>query len=143
MQPWRCYLQTELAHGSNLTALETTATYIPETREFEINSPTFTSSKWWIGAAGKYATHGVLQAQLILPGGKNMGPHLFFVQLRSLGTLSAMILSMLALMDASDDHTVMPGIMLGDIGMYVVFYSRVVAERLYRYQSLGSMVNNG
>ena len=78
-------MQTELAHGSNLRALETTATYIPATKEFEIHSPTFTASKWWIGGAGKFSTHGVVQAQLILPNGKNMGPHLFFVQLRSLG----------------------------------------------------------
>jgi len=84
-----CYLQTELGHGSNVSALETTATYIPETQEFEIHSPTLTSSKWWIGALGKTATHGVVQAKLLLPDGKHgmkdMGPHLFFVQLRSLG----------------------------------------------------------
>jgi acyl-CoA oxidase len=79
-----CYLQTELAHGTNVAKLETTATYIPETKEFELHSPTITSSKWWIGALGKSATHGVVQAKLILPGGKDMGPHLFFVQLRSL-----------------------------------------------------------
>lgn len=80
-----CYLQTELGHGSNVSALETTATYLPDSRQFEIHSPTLTSSKWWIGAAGKTSTHGIVQAQLILPGGKNMGPHLFLVQLRSLG----------------------------------------------------------
>jgi acyl-CoA oxidase len=34
-----CYLQTELAHGTNVSRLETSATYIPEIREFEINSP--------------------------------------------------------------------------------------------------------
>lgn len=78
-------MQTELAHGSNVGALETTATYISETKEFEIHSPTLTSSKWWIGALGKTATHGVVQAKLILPGGEDVGPHLFFVQLRSLG----------------------------------------------------------
>ncbi|KAJ3537364.1 hypothetical protein NM688_g6701 [Phlebia brevispora] len=94
-----CYLQTELAHGSNVAGLETTATYLPEKREFEINSPQLTSSKWWVGGAGKYATHGVLQARLILPGGQEMGPHLFLVQLRSL-----------------EDHTPLPGITLGDIG---------------------------
>ena len=80
-----CYLQTELGHGSNVAALETTATYIPETQEFEINSPTLTSRKWWIGALGRTATHGVVQAQLILPGVGLVGPHLFFVQLRSTG----------------------------------------------------------
>ncbi|KAJ7493615.1 peroxisomal oxidase [Mycena latifolia] len=94
-----CYLQTELGHGTNVGRLETTATYIPETREFEINSPTLTSSKWWIGALGKTATHGVVQAKLILPGGKDMGPHLFFIQLRSL-----------------DTHKVLPGLIIGDIG---------------------------
>ncbi|KAJ7769564.1 peroxisomal oxidase [Mycena maculata] len=94
-----CYLQTELAHGTNVNRLETTATYIPETTEFEINSPTLTSTKWWIGALGKTATHGVVQAKLILPGGKDMGPHLFFIQLRDL-----------------DSHEVLPGRIIGDIG---------------------------
>lgn len=92
----RCYLQTELGHGSNVNALETTATYVKETGEFEINSPTFTSRKWWIGAAGKLATHGVIQAKLILPDGRDMGPHLFLIQLRSMGALycdSSLIMS--------------------------------------------------
>jgi hypothetical protein len=79
-----CYLQTELGHGTNVSRLETTATFIPKTQEFEIHSPTTTSSKWWIGGLGKTATHGVVQAKLILPGGKDLGPHLFFVQLRSM-----------------------------------------------------------
>lgn len=90
-----CYLQTELGHGTNVSQLETTATYIPETQEFEINSPTLTSSKWWIGALGKTSTHGVVQARLILLGGKDTGPHLFFIQLRSMGT-SALLLQGLA-----------------------------------------------
>ncbi|KAI6099982.1 acyl-CoA dehydrogenase/oxidase C-terminal [Pisolithus croceorrhizus] len=77
-----CYLQTELGHGSNVACLETTATYIPEAHEFEIHSPTLTSTKC-----------------LILPGGENVGPHLFLVQLRSL-----------------EDHTTLPGISIGDIG---------------------------
>ncbi|KAF9074329.1 acyl-CoA oxidase [Rhodocollybia butyracea] len=94
-----CYMQTELGHGSNVASLETTATYIPETKEFEIHSPTLTSSKWWIGALGKTATHGVVQAKLILPDGEDVGPHLFFVQLRSL-----------------ENHRLLPGIIAGDIG---------------------------
>lgn len=85
-----CYLQTELGHGTNVPRLETTATYIPETKEFEIHSPTLTSSKWWIGALGKTATHGVVQAKLIL-GGQDYGPHLFFVQLRSLGVYALLL----------------------------------------------------
>ena len=53
MQILGCYAQTEyfslrcasdnrLGHGSNVQGLETTATYIPSTDEFEINSPTLT-----------------------------------------------------------------------------------------------------
>jgi acyl-CoA oxidase len=80
-----CYLQTELGHGSNVANLETTATYLPATQEFEIHSPSLTAAKWWIGGLGRVATHGVVQAKLILPGGRDVGPHLFFVQLRSLG----------------------------------------------------------
>ncbi|KAG1838610.1 peroxisomal oxidase [Suillus tomentosus] len=94
-----CYLQTELGHGTNVARLETTSTYIPETQEFELNSPSLTSTKWWIGALGKSATHGAVQAKLILPNGKDMGPHLFFVQLRSL-----------------EDHKPLRGITVGDIG---------------------------
>ena len=82
---YSCYLQTELGHGSNVAGLETTATYIPESKEFELHSPTLTSTKWWIGSLGKTSTHGVVQAKLILPDGRDVGPHLFFIQLRSLG----------------------------------------------------------
>ncbi len=78
--------------------LQTTATYIPETDEFEVNSPTMTAHKWWIGGGGAGATHAVVQARLLLRG-KDLGPHLFFVQLRSL-----------------DDHTLMPNVSTGDIG---------------------------
>ncbi|GAA5824781.1 hypothetical protein JCM5353_004441 [Sporobolomyces roseus] len=92
------YLQTELGHGSNVQQLETTSTYDPATKEFIINSPTVSSTKWWIGALGVSATHGVVQARLQL-NGKDMGPHLFIVNLRS-----------------EDDHSLMPGIQAGEIG---------------------------
>jgi len=85
-----CYLQTELGHGSDVSQLETTASYIPTSGEFLLHSPTLTSSKWWIGGLGKTATHGVVQAKLILPGGKDVGPHLFLVQLRELGSFSTL-----------------------------------------------------
>jgi len=35
--------------GTNVRALETTATYDPKTEQFVIHSPTLTSSKWWPG----------------------------------------------------------------------------------------------
>ncbi len=92
------YCQTEEGHGTNVQALETTATYVPETDEFEIHSPTLTSTKWWAGGAGLTATHVLVQAQLILHG-KSYGPHLFHVPVRSLV-----------------DGSVFPGILIGDIG---------------------------
>ncbi|KAI8984227.1 acyl-CoA dehydrogenase/oxidase C-terminal [Mycotypha africana] len=93
-----CYAQTELGHGSNVQGLETTATYIPETNEFEVHSPTLTSSKWWIGGLGKAANYAVVMARLIT-NGKDYGPHPFCVQIRSL-----------------KDHTPLRGITVGDIG---------------------------
>ncbi|KAL7754007.1 hypothetical protein RI367_000940 [Sorochytrium milnesiophthora] len=93
-----CYAQTELAHGSNLSGLETTATYIPQSDEFELHSPDITASKWWIGSLGVISTHAVVQAKLIL-NGKDYGPHPFVVPLRSL-----------------DDHKPFPGVVVGDIG---------------------------
>jgi len=93
------YAQTELGHGSNVAAVETAATFIPESQEFEIHSPTLTSTKWWIGSGGLVASHAIVQAQLILPHNKRMGPHLFLVQLRD-----------------ADTHGPLPGILTGDIG---------------------------
>ena len=40
-----CYAQTELGHGSNVKGLECEARWLPETREWEIHSPTLTASK--------------------------------------------------------------------------------------------------
>jgi|TARA_R110002003_G_scaffold52_11_gene4424 acyl-CoA oxidase len=54
-----CYAQTELGHGSNVRGLETTATWDPTKKEFEIHSPHLTASKWWNGSMGRTATHAV------------------------------------------------------------------------------------
>lgn len=42
-------LQTELGHGTFVRGLETTATYDPSTKEFDLHSPSLTSYKWWPG----------------------------------------------------------------------------------------------
>jgi acyl-CoA oxidase len=100
-----CYAQTELGHGSNIRALETTATFVKEANgsqvggEWIINSPTVTSTKFWPGTLGKTANHAMIIAQLIDGEGVERGIHNFIVPLRSM-----------------DDHTLLPGVMTGDIG---------------------------
>ena len=97
LKDFGCFAMTELGHGSNVLALETTATYLHETREFEINSPTATSAKWWIGAAGKTANVAVLFAQLLV-GGQNKGVHAFYIPIRD------------------ESHQPCKGVTLGDCG---------------------------
>ncbi|KAI9258243.1 hypothetical protein BY458DRAFT_441011 [Sporodiniella umbellata] len=76
-----CFAMTELGHSSALRELETTATFDVATDEFVINSPSVTSTKWWIGMAGQTATHTMVIAQTIIHG-KNVGLNWFVVQLR-------------------------------------------------------------
>jgi acyl-CoA oxidase len=79
------YAQTELGHGSNVQAIETTATYDHDTDEFILNSPTVSSSKYWIGALGVWATHALVVARMIIKD-QDLGNHLFMVQVRDLET---------------------------------------------------------
>jgi acyl-CoA oxidase len=100
-----CYAQTELGHGSNIRALETTATFLKESDggapdgEWIINSPTLTSWKFWPGTLGKTANHAMVIARLIDGSGKDRGIHNFIVPLRN-----------------TSDHTLLPGVETGDIG---------------------------
>jgi len=93
-----CYAMTELGHGSYIRGFETTSTYDKKTQEFIINSPTDTSTKWWIGLAGQTATHTVAFARLIIDE-KDYGVHSFLVPLRSM-----------------ENGTPLPGISVGDCG---------------------------
>ena len=101
---WRmvgCYAQTELGHGSNIRALETTATFKPNSQggSWIINSPTLTSYKFWPGTLGRTANHAMVIANLIDGEGTNRGIHNFLVPLRSM-----------------KDHSLLPGVTTGDIG---------------------------
>lgn len=89
---------TELAHGSNVAGLETTATFDEETDEFIIHTPHLGATKWWIGGAAQTVTHAAVFAQMII-GGKKYGVKTFVVPLRDPSTF-----------------TTLPGITIGDIG---------------------------
>lgn len=67
---------TELAHGSNVAGLMTTATFDEKTDEFVINTPSVEATKWWIGGAAHTATHCACFAQLWVKG-KNYGTKTF------------------------------------------------------------------
>ncbi|CAN3356449.1 acyl-coenzyme A oxidase 2 [Diutina catenulata] len=92
-----CFAMTELAHGSNIPGLETTATFDEATDEFVINTPHIGATKWWIGGAAHTSTHAVVFAKLIVKG-EDYGIKTFVVPLR----------------DAH--HNVCPGVTVGDIG---------------------------
>lgn len=76
-----CFAMTETGHGSDVQALETTATYDPERHEFVIDSPTPSSRKDYIGGAANTARVAAVFAQLIT-GGDGHGVHCFVVPIR-------------------------------------------------------------
>ncbi|RCK57281.1 Acyl-coenzyme A oxidase 4 [Candida viswanathii] len=92
-----CFGMTELAHGSNVAGLETTATFDKESDEFVINTPHIGATKWWIGGAAHSATHCSVYARLIVDG-QDYGVKTFVVPLRD------------------SNHDLMPGVTVGDIG---------------------------
>ena len=86
------YAQTELAHGSDVQSLQTTATFDKATDQFIINTPTIEAAKYWPGELAKVGNHALVMAQLIV-GEKNYGQHMFVVPIRR-----------------QSDHSILPGV---------------------------------
>ncbi|MDN4486637.1 acyl-CoA dehydrogenase [Demequina sp. SYSU T00039] len=91
------FAMTELGHGSDVQHLETTLTYVRETDEIEIHSPTPSARKAYLGNAARHGTMAAVFGQLVVDGEQH-GIHVVLVPIR-------------------DDHGVdLPGVTTGDHG---------------------------
>ena len=128
-----CFGMTELAHGSNVAGLETTATFDKSRDQFIINTPHIGATKWWIGGAAHLATHCAVYARLVVDG-EDYGVKTFVVPLRD------------------SAHNLMPGVTVGDIGAKMgrdgidngwIQFSHVRIPRFFMLQKFCKVTKDG
>ena len=76
-----CFAMTEVGHGSDVWSVTTTITYVPETDEYEVDSPDADARKIYIGNAGLHGKMAVVFGQLVVAG-ENHGVHAVLVPIR-------------------------------------------------------------